>query len=97
MFCMIDDAPLQGFCDALDGSIRSDIIVTAAGNSSVGMKLMQEGKVHAVTYQPAEGDGALAMDVLVDWFNGLDIPPVKYLPIRIITPDVVDEYLPAQW
>jgi methyl-accepting chemotaxis protein/ABC-type sugar transport system substrate-binding protein len=97
MFCMIDDAPLSGFCDAVDSAIRSDIVVTAAGNSRVGMELMQRGKVHAVTYQAAEGDGALAVDVLVDWFNGLDIPPVKYLPIRIITPDVVDEYLPAQW
>ena len=33
----------------------------------------------------------------VDWFNGLDIPPIRYLPMRVIAHSDVDSYFPAQW
>ena len=31
------------------------------------------------------------------WFNGKPIPEMRYLPIRLITKENVEQYLPAQW
>lgn len=41
----------------------------------------------------AELDGALPIQVAVDWFNGLIIPPVKYLPTNILTRENVEELI----
>ena len=96
--CAADDSSQAlGIFEALEKVGRDDVVVVAAGNSKVGMDLVKDGKLFAITYQTAEGDGALAVQTAADWFNGKDIPPVKYLPKHIITPDDVEDFYPPQW
>jgi ribose transport system substrate-binding protein len=61
------------------------------------MDSVKEGKLHAVTLQSAETDGALPVEVAVDYFNGLEIQPIRYLPKKIITKENVDNFYPPQW
>jgi ABC-type sugar transport system substrate-binding protein len=96
--CSADDsAQGLGITEALSKAGREDVIVIAAGNSKVGMDLVKEGKIWAITYQTAEGDGALAVKTAADWFNGVDLPPVRYLPQHLITQADVDDFYPPQW
>ncbi|MCF7929531.1 MAG: substrate-binding domain-containing protein [Spirochaetales bacterium] len=97
IFSADDSQPLRGIADAVSESGRSNIVIMAAGNSNTGLELVREGRCRAITYQSAEGDGALAMEAAVDWFNGLELPAVKSLPIRIINQENVEEFFPAQW
>jgi hypothetical protein len=68
-----------------------------AGNSGIGMDFIQSGDVAAVTIKSAETEGALPIEAAVDYFNGLNIDPIRYLPSGIITMDNVESYLPPQW
>lgn len=86
-----------GINEAVRTSQREDIIRVSAGNSKVGMDFIKEGTLHAITFQSAESDGAIAMQLAAEWFSGRPIPDVRYLPIRIITKENVAEYLPPQW
>ena len=92
-----DGPTLTGTIEALEAAGREDVVVVAAGNSGTGMRAVQEGQVFALTYQTAEGDGAIALQTAADWFNGKDIDPVVYLPREIITADNVDDFMPPQW
>jgi ribose/xylose/arabinose/galactoside ABC-type transport system permease subunit/ABC-type sugar transport system substrate-binding protein len=93
-----DDSGAQiGINEAVRTANREDIIRVSAGNSKVGMDFIQAGTLHAITYQSAEADGAIPMQLAAEWFSGKKIPEVRYLPIRIITKDNVQEYLPPQW
>ena len=49
---------------------RDDIVIVAAGNSKTGMDSVKAGEALAITYQSAEGDGALAVHSAARWFNG---------------------------
>ena len=96
--CAADDsAQAIGIVEACKKAGRSDIVVVAAGNSKVGMDALKAGDMYAITYQSAEADGAVALKAAVDWFNGLAVEPVRYLPKHIITKADVDQYMPAQW
>jgi len=94
-----DDSGAQiGINEAVKNAKREDMIRVAAGNSKVGMDFINEGTLHAITYQSAEADGALPMKLAADWFNGKEIAkPVYYLPKHVITKEDVNNYLPAQW
>ncbi|RKX82262.1 MAG: sugar ABC transporter substrate-binding protein, partial [Spirochaetes bacterium] len=65
--------------------------------SKQGMDLVKSGDIYAITYQTAEGDGALAVKTAADWFNGEELPPVRYLPQHMITIDDVEDFYPPQW
>ena len=89
-----DDNPAQiGINKALSEHDREDIVRVANGSSRVGIRMLKEGKINAITFQSAELDGALPVQVAVDWFNGLEIPPLKYLPIHILTKENVSEFV----
>ena len=93
-----DDSGAQiGINEAIRTAGREDIIRVSAGNSKVGMDFIKEGTLHAITFQSAESDGALPLHLAAEWFSGKSIPEVRYLPIRIITKDNVEQYLPPQW
>lgn len=92
-----DGFSMTGTLEAVKNSGRKDLVIIAAGNSKTGMDSIKAGDALAITYQSAEGDGALALQTAADWFSGKKIPPVRYLPIHIITKDDVEEYMPAQW
>ena len=92
-----DSGAMIGINEAIKNAGREDIIRVSAGNSKVGMDFIKEGRLQAVTCQSPEADGALPVKLAADWFSGREIPAVRYLPIRIITKENVDRYLPAQW
>lgn len=79
-----DNITQLGINQALAESGRNDIIRVASGSTPTGISLVREGAVHAITYQLAEQDGALPIKVAVDWFNGLEIAPIRHLPVRIL-------------
>ena len=58
---------------------------------------MSENKLHGIAWESPESDGALAIEVAIDFFNGLEIVPVKYLPPFVITREIVKNYYPPQW
>lgn len=87
----------KGMCDAVDEAGRKDIVLVSAGNSRSTQDLVKSGRLQSITYQSAEADGALAMKMAIDWFEGLAIPPARYLPKQLITNENVDRYYPTQW
>lgn len=96
--CAADDsAQAIGIAEALRKAGRADVVVVAAGNSKIGMDGVKRGDVFAITYQSAEADGAVALKAAVDWFNGQEVTPVRYLPQHVITKDDVEKFMPAQW
>ncbi len=92
-----DGPSMTGTLEAITKAGRDDIIIVAAGNSKVGMDAVKAGQSLAITYQSAEGDGAIASHTAARWFSGEELPPVIYLPKHIITKTDVVEYMPAQW
>jgi ribose transport system substrate-binding protein len=92
-----DSAQAIGIAEAIKKAGREDIIVVAAGNSKVGMDGIKAGNISAITYQSAEADGAVPVQMAADWFNGKEVEPVRYLPKHVITAEDVDQYMPAQW
>jgi ribose transport system substrate-binding protein len=92
-----DGFGMTGTLEATKGAGRKDLVIVAAGNSKTGMDSVKAGDALAITYQSAEGDGALALHTAAEWFEGKQIPPVRYLPIHIITKSDVENYMPAQW
>ena len=97
MFAADDSAQAIGIFEALKKANRSDVVVVAAGNSKQGMDLVKEGKLFAITYQTAEGDGALTVKTAADWFNGKKVDEITYLPQQIITKANVEKFYPPQW
>jgi len=92
-----DGFVLTGTLEAIRNAGREDVILVAAGNSKTGMDSIKAGEALAITYQSAEGDGALAVHTAARWFEGERIDPVNYLPKHLITREDVEEYMPAQW
>lgn len=95
--CADDSGSQVGVNEAIKNANREDIIRVAAGNSKVGMDFVKEGRLHAITYQSPEADGAIPMKLAADWFYGKSIEPIRYLPIAIITQENLNQFLPAQW
>lgn len=92
-----DHKTMDGILSALQESGRDDLVIVAGGNSKSGMELVESGRIDAMTIKSPETDGALPIEAAVEYFNGLDVQPVKYLPLGIITKENVRDYLPAQW
>ncbi len=92
-----DDFPMTGSLEALKKAGRGDVVIVAAGNSKTGMDSVKSGETLAITYQSAEGDGALAVHAAARWFQGETLDPVVYLPRHVITQEDVDQFMPAQW
>ncbi len=92
-----DDFPMTGTLEALKKAGRGDVVIVAAGNSKTGMDAVKAGETLAITYQSAEGDGALAVHAAARWFRGETLDPVVYLPKHVITRKDVEQFMPAQW
>jgi ABC-type sugar transport system substrate-binding protein len=96
--CASDDsAQSLGIFQALEKAGRTDVVVVAAGNSKQGMDLVKDGKLFGITYQTAEGDGALSAQAAADWFNGKGYALRKNLAQHVITKADVDKFYPPQW
>ena len=88
---------LIGINETLHKYKREDVVRGVFGNSLISQQFMKESRLQAMIWQSAEGEGAMALEMAIDWFNGLDIAPIRYLPMKVITHDTVDRYFPAQW
>lgn len=88
------DVSVQGSINrALEEAGRLDVIRVATAGSGGGLKLLKENNIEAIVLQAPELDGALPIQVAVDWFNGLKISPFRYMPVQILTYENVDEYV----
>jgi ribose transport system substrate-binding protein len=93
-----DAAPMEGIKRALAERGRGDIICVANGATRRGLEFVKDGSLKAVTYQSPAMDGMLAVRTAADWFNGLAVEPIRYLPARIVTATDVDSFLESrQW
>jgi len=97
IFLADDSAQAIGAIDALNEAGRSDVLLVAAGNSKTGQDYVKEGKLLAITYQTAEGDGAAAIYAMAKYFDGQKVPAIGYLAQQIITKENVDNFYPVQW
>ena len=88
-----DSMPQEGVNRAIAESGREDIIRVANGATRRGLGFIRNGTLSAATWQPPEIDGSLAVKVAADWFRGLRVDPVTYLPVCIITRENVDSFL----
>jgi len=88
---------MTGALEAVQKAGRDDIVIVAAGNSKTGMDSVKAGEALAISYQSAEGDGALAVQSAARWFKGETLDAVVYLPKHLITKEDVDAFMPAQW
>jgi ribose/xylose/arabinose/galactoside ABC-type transport system permease subunit/ABC-type sugar transport system substrate-binding protein len=93
-----DSKAMVGIVEALKDAGRHDVVCVSAGSSRTGLAFIKENRLHAVTYQSAEGDGALPIEMAARWFRGEKIErPVYYLQKHIITAKDLDQFWPAQW
>ncbi len=88
---------ILGIYDALEEKKIKNMIIASQGHNKLTLDLIKEKKLHAITMQSAETDGALPIELAIDYFNGLEIMPVKYMPVQIITIDNVEKFYPPQW
>jgi len=86
-----------GVVEACEQMGRTDIVIGGIDNSRSGMNLIKEKKIFALTWQPPEQDGSLAVKNAADWFNGKEVPRVSFMPPTAITFENADDYIPAQW
>jgi len=88
-----DDILVDGINEAVRAAGREDIVRVGAGSTHTGMELVKKGDLYAITFQSAQADGALPMKITIDWFNGLAIQPINYLPRYVITRENVEDFL----
>lgn len=89
-----DDSFAQiGINEAIDETGRHEIIRVAAGSSKTGLQLVKKGSLHAITFQSASIDASTSFKLVSDWFEGLLIEPIRYLPVNIITKDNIDHFM----
>ncbi len=85
IFCVDDGEAMRAVSAVLMNGGREDIKCVAAGSSNTGLELILEGKLEATSYQSPVIDAETAVQSIVDWFDGLSIEPIRYLPRHIVT------------
>ncbi|MBI9097730.1 MAG: substrate-binding domain-containing protein [Spirochaetaceae bacterium] len=95
--CIDATVPLAGMVKAMEEKNREDILVFGSGQNSFNIDYLKKGKIPCVIWESAESEGALTVQIAVDWFNGLDVRPLRYLENKLITTDIADQYYPTQW
>jgi len=91
-----DAAPMEGVRRALAERSRDDVICVANGATRRGLEFVKDGTLRAVTYQSPVMDGMLAVRTAADWFNGLAVEPIRYLPASIVTAAEADSFLDSR-
>jgi ABC-type sugar transport system substrate-binding protein/AraC-like DNA-binding protein len=86
-----DSSVLNGIVSAITKTGRTDIVCVSNGSTKTGFNYLKQGKVGALCLKSPIVEGATAIKAGVDWFEGLSIPPMLFLPKHIMTRDDVDE------
>ncbi|MDC7233971.1 MAG: substrate-binding domain-containing protein [Spirochaetales bacterium] len=85
IFSADDGEVMQAVAEVLERNGRKDICCVAAGSSRLGLELIMENKLHASSFQSPVFDAETAIQTITDWFEGLTIEPIRYLPKHIVT------------
>jgi ABC-type sugar transport system substrate-binding protein/AraC-like DNA-binding protein len=93
IICADDSLAQMGINRAVREKGRDDLVRVACGATAQGMRSIKEGELDAITYQPPELDGELPIQVAVDYFNGLNVEPIRYLPLYLIDRGNIDDFL----
>ncbi len=88
-----DNLCLDGIIRAINKHNRHDIICVANGVTPFGLNALQCKSLKAMTFQPPEIDGRLAIQTAIDWLNGLIVAPLHYLPSKLITEENAGNYI----
>jgi ABC-type sugar transport system substrate-binding protein/AraC-like DNA-binding protein len=88
-----DNETMRGINRAVAELDREDIVRVAFGSTAAGLGFLQEGRIHALAYQSPYVDGPLAVRVAIDWFSGLQVQPLRYLPKHIITREEAADFM----
>jgi AraC-like DNA-binding protein/ABC-type sugar transport system substrate-binding protein len=91
--CSNDIAVLDGMNKALKALKRDDIIKVSNGTTKDGLHSLKAGNVDAITFKSPAIDGSLPIQLAADWFSGLLVDTIRFMPTHIITKIDVDEYL----
>jgi len=83
----------KGVNRALAEKRRDDVICVGHWSPPQALQFIRRGLLRATTYQSGIIDGTFSMQTAVDWFNGFEIPPVRYMPVHIITRKDVDTFI----
>lgn len=93
IFSADDSVSMEKTASILDARQRRDVVCVAAGSSNTGIRLILEERLLATAYQSPEIDGEIAMQTAIDWFDGVPVEPIRYLPKHIITQKDAAEFL----
>lgn len=88
-----DGEVMQVVSEVLQRNKRMDICCVAAGSSRLGLELIQQGKLHASSFQSPVFDAETAIQTISDWFEGLTIEPIRYLPKHIVTDKDASDFI----
>jgi ribose transport system substrate-binding protein len=89
--------PLKGVISILTELERDDITVYTTGTNQYSLDMAKAGKCHGIRWESAEADGAVALETGCNWFSGLVVEPIKYLPFLCVTKQNAAQFYPAQW
>ncbi|MEX1297016.1 MAG: sugar ABC transporter substrate-binding protein [Candidatus Limnocylindrales bacterium] len=90
-----DDTMAAGVAEGLAQADASDVILVGVGGNQDGFRLMGEDAMAATVYQSPVIDGTLAVDTLLQVFEGVDIPDRTPIDSPVITPENMSEFEPA--
>lgn len=93
IFSADDGEVMQVVSEILIKRKREDICCVAAGSSRLGLELIMEGRLYANSFQSPEIDAETAIQTITDWFEGLTIEAIRYLPKHIVTKEDASEFM----
>lgn len=76
-----------------DVNKQDDIVVYGIDAVPEGIASVAEGKMDGTVSQDAAGQGALGVQIMVDYLNGNQVEPVTYTECIWVTMDNVEDYL----
>jgi ribose transport system substrate-binding protein len=91
-----DAAPMEGVKRALAERGRTDVVCVANGATRRGFEFVRDGTLKAVTWQSPAMDGMLAVRTAADWFTGIAVEAIRYLPACIVTAAEADSFLASR-
>ncbi len=93
IFSADDGDSMVKVAEVLAETGRDDIVCVAAGSSRQGIDLILQDRLIATAYQSPAVDGEIAMQTAVDWFDGVPLEPIRYLPKHIITREDAADFI----
>ncbi len=92
IFSADDGIVLKNITDLLESKGRTDVCCVGVGSNISGTDLVLRGKVFACAYQSPIIDAECAIQTAIDWFEGLPVEPIRYIPRHIITQEDAHEF-----